>query len=181
MKIYCEFKVIDERKRISRYLRQLLQDENIYKKIGEIKFFDPKIGFEKDEFNKIDKDILKYFDKGVIYSVHKFKETSYYRFQRNYRKKTLNRILRDTLKYYKTYCSIKKNGFKYNLNNRKSVPWMFVSKEMLIRLDGHHRLAICLHFKYEKVPILIITPKDILLIPKIALEIASLMEKYMES
>jgi len=79
------------------------------------------------------------------------------------------------LRYYFLFKSIRGNGFKTDEKNPESFPWVFMSKEITSRFDGHHRASIARHLGYNELPVLLITPKDILGINDLPLT----FQKYM--
>ena len=130
--------------------------------IGNIVYWDIKKILPPHEFDAYDRDILNLFDKGLFKTIFEFMHTSYYQIQRKKRKKNLPQTLKWILKYYKIYRSIKKHGFQLKNNSLKSYPCVFDSPGLIMRLDGHHRAAVANHFGLEKLPILLITPEDLL-------------------
>jgi len=91
----------------------------------------------------------------------KVRHTSYYKIQRNKREMSVKQAFQWVFKYYSLFRSIKKQGFTVFDKSLNSYPWLFVSKHITIRLDGHHRSAIATHLKIKTIPVLLFTPKDL--------------------
>ncbi len=114
-----------------------------------------------EEFIAFDKEILALFEKNIFRIVLGLRKTNYFHMQRTKRKMTLKQTLKWVNKYYRLYASMKKNGYKVNNNSLNSFSWLFVSKKITMRLDGHHRSAVATHLKIKEIPVLLVTPEDL--------------------
>jgi hypothetical protein len=65
-------------------------------------------------------------------------------------------------KYRRLYKSIKKNGIRSNKDNVWTVPWLFASRECILRLDGSHRASIARYLGYNHIKVLLLTPGTLL-------------------
>ena len=130
-------------------------------RLGTIMDCDIDLLISENEFNAYDKDILELFDLPFPKILAGLRQTSYYKAQRQKRKKSKIKTLKWVIKYYRLYRMVKKQGYRIVDNSIKSYPWVFVSPQIKMRLDGHHRAAVSKHLKLKKIPALVITPEDI--------------------
>lgn len=131
------------------------------------------------EFKIYDENILKNFDQNRSIFSPAILKTDYYLIQRTKRKKSFFKTLKHINKYRKLFISIKIKGYHVsNPDNLKLFPWLFYSSEVQIRLDGHHRCGAARFLNYEHIPVLVVTPKDILSIPDLPGDILKYMKDF---
>ena len=157
--------------RYSRYIKRLGVDLHVIFRdhqkrdpsyqFGEVVTCDIKKVLPTSEFEIYDKDILRLFEKNILSIIFGLKNTNYYHIQRKKRKKSLKLTLKFIRKYHKLFGSIKKKGTIDTKDGLHSYPWLFVSKKVTMRLDGHHRCGILTHLNFKNVQALQITPEDL--------------------
>ena len=125
-------------------------------------------------------DILAMFNKGVWYSLIKFRQTKYYAYLVYEKKTTRIEALIKVAKYYRLFRSMKMNGFKVDQDDIRSFPCIFASRNIISRFDGHHRVSIARFFGFKEVPVLLITSKDILELGDLPNDIDSFIRKLPE-
>jgi len=139
----------------------LMKSRNDSAHVGRLEYVNIDYVLDNEEYNNIDKEILGLFDKGWIYTLLFFWKTGYYKVQRK-RNKTLQQTREWITKYYRLFHSIKQHGYNPDLEKSITLPWLFLTKNISLRLDGHHRAGILRFLNYKEVPVLLITPKDFL-------------------
>ena len=102
-------------------------------------------------------DFLKLLDCNPFVYYYKAMSTQYFNSVQN-----IPRAVFRAWRYRRLYFSIKKYGIHFENNDVWSVPWLFASKECIIRLDGSHRASIARYLDYKTIKVLVLTPKDIL-------------------
>lgn len=157
--------------RYSRYIKRLgvdlhvifrdHQKRDLSCQIGKVITCDIRKALPTKEFDVYDKDILQLFEKNIFSIIIGLKNTNYFYIQRNKRRKSLKLTLKFIHKYYKLFVSMKKNGIIDTKDGLHSYPWLFVSKKVTMRLDGHHRCGIATHLKQKSLQVLLITPEDL--------------------
>ena len=75
---------------------------------------------------------------------------------------------------------MKKDGFKVDHNNLASFPWLFSTKNFFVRLDGHHRVSAARFLGYKEIPVLLITPKDLLGLANLSDDVVNFLKKLEE-
>ena len=82
--------------------------------------------------------------------------TTYFR-----RSGSLRRGVRRVRKYRTLFQSIRDKGLIWSRDDARSVPWLFVSQESVLRMDGHHRASIARLLGNKTMTVLLFTPADI--------------------
>jgi len=113
-----------------------------------------------EEYNAIDKSLLDLFQLGPFAAFFGVPFSNYYRIQRMKRKKNIKKTLQYVRKYYNLYRSLKEQDYIVTNQQLKSFPWLFVSKELKLRLDGHHRSAVQKFLGRSHIPAMVITPRS---------------------
>jgi hypothetical protein len=145
------------------------------KKLGKI--YDVELTYmENEEQYKIRKDIMDVFNKGIVISIMKFKNNEYYRYLRGKKGHSIKTAFLKIIRYYLLFHSIKKEGFRSDIRRPESLPYLFVSKMSTSRFDGHHRISIARYFGYKRIPVLILTPKDLLGLSYISNDVISYLK-----
>ena len=157
---------------MNRIKRQIIIPELRVKKnrIGNF-FYVPISLVESEELYKKRSDILALFDKGLLFLMCNYRKSDYYR-QKIYKyKKSRAWTFYRILKYYTLFQSVKTRGFKTDPTDLLSFPWLFVSQSIVSRFDGHHRASVARYLGYKELPVLLITPKDVLRIKDLPAEV----------
>lgn len=102
-------------------------------------------------------DFLKLLDRNALEYYMKAPSTQYFNSTRN----LLQAFFR-AWRFRRLYKSIKKYGIRYNHEDIWSVPWLFASRECIIRLDGSHRASIARYLGYKCIHTLLLTPRTLL-------------------
>lgn len=122
-------------------------------------------------------DILTIFNRGLIYSIKNVSKSEYYRYQIFQKRRSQKDTWKKLLKYYLLFRSIKKYGFKVDHRRIDSFPWVFVANKIRSRFDGHHRASIAKFLGYSEIPVLLITPGDILKLKNLPNDIVKVFMK----
>lgn len=117
------------------------------------------------------------FNKGLIYSLKNVTASEYYKYQIYQKKRSQKDTLKKLIKYYLLFKSMKKHGFKVDNRKMETFPWLFASKNVRSRFDGHHRTSVARFLGYCEIPVLLITPRDILQLDNLPDDIASIFIK----
>jgi len=114
-----------------------------------------------EEFEAIDASILNLFKKGPFIMFFGILFSHYYKIQRFKRKKNITKTFRYIYKYYLVYRSLKNKKYQVPNIHLKSFPWIFVSNELKLRLDGHHRSAVFKFLGEASIPARVLTPDSL--------------------
>ena len=129
--------------------------------IGKVCKVDVSLIENSEQFKKRE-GILSIFDEGPLKTITNARDSSYYRHLRLKKKLSVKKSIIKIVRYYLLFWSVKKRGFISDINRPESLPCLFVSKKAISRFDGHHRTSVAKFMGYSEIPVLIITPKDIL-------------------
>ncbi len=105
-------------------------------------------------------EIISIMDQGESVFRQHYKKTAYYKDQVS--KIGIMQASLKAFRYYQLFLSIKTEGLKFDFNDPNNLVIMFCAKDIFFRLDGTHRASILRYFQYYDIPVLLITPKDIL-------------------
>ena len=129
------------------------------KRIGKTVYMDIKKCLPHYKFRQR-YEILDLISQGDGVLRRYFKCTEYYRDQVA-RNGTIMAILK-IYRYRNLYYSIYKSGLSVAVNQ---LSFFFCAKNIFFRVDGTHRTSIARYLGYKKIPVLMITPKDISNLP----------------
>lgn len=101
-------------------------------------------------------DILKLLARNPLVFYPLAATTTYFR-----RSGSLRRGFHRVRKYRRLFRSIRDHGLIWDRGNARSVPWLFVSQESILRMDGHHRSSIARLLGRESMTVLLFTPDDV--------------------
>ncbi len=153
---------------------------NIYENgLGNLYFVNVKyVEYKSEHDNRL--DILMMIDKGFTYLLKNYKKSKYYKFQRDRKSRSQLYTIKKVIRYYKLFRSIKNHGFIVDKNRPESFPWLFAAHNFTVRLDGHHRVSVATFLGYKDIPVLLITPNDILKLPQLPPDAYSFFSKLSE-
>jgi len=167
----------------------------IYDTVRTIEFQNDNIGdvylvnIDKFDVRDAHLEILELFTKGFTYTLLCCWKTKYYKIKRQKRLK--NSLLsqkwqkvgghwmaiKRIVTYYRLYNDIKKKGFRIFPRDSKNYPLLFLAEDYRHAMHGAHRYSIGRNFGYQKIPAIVITPKDISGIPHIEKKISEILKK----
>jgi hypothetical protein len=102
-------------------------------------------------------EILEILNVSLIEYVRKSFSTLYFKSSSN----ILLAIFR-VLKFRWIYKSIVRNGMEFSDDDVWTMPWLFASKDCVLRLDGSHRASIARHENHKTIKTVVMTPKLLL-------------------
>jgi hypothetical protein len=105
--------------------------------------------------------ILKLFDRGRLATYTLFWRTGYFRNQRG-RGRSVAVAFRRVKRYLRLFRSIRKEGLWADPERIETLAWIFCAENVYFRRDGHHRTAIARYLGYREIPVMAVTPRDLL-------------------
>lgn len=127
---------------------------------GEIQEVSLDALIPEEEYQNIDFSILQLFDRGLILTLIGLPFCDYYKIQRFKRKKSIKRTFKYIFKYYCLFRSLKQKDYVVSQAHLKSYPWLFMAKNLTLRLDGHHRSAVSRFLGKTSLPAMVITHRS---------------------
>ena len=140
-------------------------------RLGKLLYVDIDFFMKEERLKSL--TILKMFEKGLIFTLLKCRNTGYYK-RKSRKRMKLNaegKLVRKggrlwatvkILNYYRLYKNIKKKGIRINSKKPNDYPSILLTNEYYYMLDGAHRAGVARFLGYKKIPAIVITPKDIL-------------------
>ena len=104
----------------------------------------------------------------------------YWRQRRNERGIGLVRLWRIVYRYHRLIQSLQRRGFVYDAKDPSSMPWILLTPSINLRLDGHHRTSAWRKLGQRFVPVLILTPEDVLGLPDVPEEDRAFLRQLLE-
>lgn len=108
-----------------------------------------------------DRALLKLFDRGRLATYTLFWRTGYFRNQRG-RGRSVVVAFRRTKRYLRLFRSIRQEGLRSDPERVETLAWIFCAENVYFRMDGHHRTAVARYLGYQQVPVMAVTPRDLL-------------------
>ena len=120
-------------------------------------------------------DLLRLLARSALLFYPLAATTTYFR-----RSGSLRRGFRRVRKYRKLFQSIRDKGLIWDRDDARSVPWLFVSQESILRMDGHHRASIARLLGKETMTVLLFTPADFAVLGDLPEDLALALSAFHE-
>jgi len=75
-------------------------------------------------------------------------------------------------RYYRLLRSVRKEGLKMDIATRRNLPVVFCARDIVFRLDGTHRCSVARFLGHERLPVVVVTPADVLALPDLPPDMA---------
>lgn len=134
-----------------------------------------------EKYLKNRQGILESFDQGIVSTVYRAPQSSYFRSKAQTHGRLM--ALRLTLNFFRLFRSFKNSGFLTDQNDLSSFIWVFCSEgknKVYYRMDGHHRASVARYLGMEYVPVILITPKDVMNEPDLPSSVRRFLEETSE-
>jgi len=99
-----------------------------------------------------------------------FRQTAYYRDQSR-RHGAWTAALK-VARYYRLLRSVRREGLKMDVVTRRNLPVVFCARDIVFRLDGTHRCSVARFLGHERLPVVVVTPADVLALPDLPPDMA---------
>jgi hypothetical protein len=130
-------------------------------RVGRFVHLDVEYVVQTENFHGRDLAILKLFDRGRLATYTLFWRTGYFRNQRG-RGRSLMVAFRRVKRYRRLFRSIREEGLWADPERVETLAWIFCAENVYFRMDGHHRTAVARYLGYQRVPVMAVTPRDLL-------------------
>ena len=104
--------------------------------------------------------LLSLMSRGFLACARAFRHTEYYRDQRERHGTWLATF--KVGRYIRLLKSVRTEGLKFNTDTRENLPVMFCAKDVYFRMDGAHRASVARFLELETMPVVVVTPEDVL-------------------
>ena len=143
--------------------------------IGSYVYYNTDRVVSDDEYRKWGEPVLSQINRGPLFWLLGSWRTEYFRF---YRSLLSSRFmaLRMVRRFYRLFTNIKENGLDVQVGQEYGVPYVFHSREFFHRIDGFHRVAVARFLGHKEVPALMISPRDILALPELPVDISNFLK-----
>ena len=108
-----------------------------------------------------DRALLALFERGRLATYTLFWRTGYFRNQRR-RGRSLVVTFRRVNRYFRLFRSIREQGLYSDPERVEDLAWIFCAEDVYFRLDGHHRTAVARYLGCQEMPVMAVTPRDLL-------------------
>ena len=148
-------------KRIAQFLPVLKR-----KRVGRFAYLHPEYVVQTANYERRDRELLELFDRGRLAVYALFWRTGYFRNQRRRKGRSTGRALRRINRYFRLFRSIRKEGLRSDPERVGDLAWIFCAEDVYFRMDGHHRTSVARYLGYREVPVMVVTPRDLLELPE---------------
>jgi hypothetical protein len=137
-----------------------------HKRIGRFFNLDVEYVVETLNYERRDRELLELFDRGRLAFYLYFRRTGYFRNQHRGKGRSTLWTFRRMNRQFRLLRSIRKHGLHSDPERVEDLAWMFCAENVFFRLDGHHRVAVARYLGYQEVPVMVVTPRDLLELPE---------------
>jgi hypothetical protein len=146
-----------ELKRITQLLPVLKR-----KRVGRFTRLHVEYVVQTANYERRDRELLELFDRGRLACYGLFWRTGYFRNQHRSKGHSTFWTLRRINRYFRLFRSIREHGLYANPERVDELGWVFCAEDISFRMDGHHRTAVARYLGYREVPVMAVTPRDLL-------------------
>jgi hypothetical protein len=109
-----------------------------------------------------DRELLELFDRGRLAFFALFWRTGYFKNQHQLKGRSAGWAFRRMNRQLRLFRSIRKRGLYSDPERVEDLAWIFCAENVYFRMDGHHRIAVARYLGYREVPVMAVTPRDLL-------------------
>jgi hypothetical protein len=124
--------------------------------------------------------ILHAISGGLLRLLWLAPRTLYWQQRRDIRRVGLLRRWRVVYRYHRLIRSLEQRGFVYDVKDPSSLPWILLTPSINLRLDGHHRSSAWRKLGHQSLPVLILTPEDVIGLPGVPEEDRAFLRQLLE-
>ena len=136
------------------------------KRIGRFVCLHPEYVVQTANYERRDRELLSLFDRGRLAFYTLFWRTGYFRNQHRSKERSTSWTFRRMNRYFRLFRSIQKHGLYSDPERVEELAWVFCAEDVAFRMDGHHRVAVARYLGYREVPVMALTPRDLLELPE---------------
>jgi len=123
-----------------------------------------------------DRELLELFDRGRLAYCALFWRTGYFRNQHRSKGRSIGWTFRRINRYFHLFRSIREKGLYSDPERVEDLAWIFFAEDVYFRMDGHHRTAVARYLGYQEVPVIAVTPRDLLELPETPRDLIEYLE-----
>jgi hypothetical protein len=124
--------------------------------------------------------ILHAISGGLLRLLWLAPRTLYWEQRRDVRGVGLLRRWRVVYRYHRLIRSLAQRGFVYDAKEPSSLPWILLTPSINLRLDGHHRSSAWRKLGQQSLPVLVLTPEDVIELRGVPEEDRSFLRQLLE-
>ena len=117
-------------------------------------------------YERRDRELLELFDRGRLALYTQFWRTGYFVNQHRWKGCSTLWVFRRIHRYFRLFHSIRKQGLHSDPDRVEDLAWIFCAEDVYFRMDGHHRVSVARYLGYREVPVMAVTPRDLLELPE---------------
>jgi hypothetical protein len=136
-----------------------------HKRVGRFARLHVEYVVQTANYEGRDRALLKLFGRGRLATYTLFWRTGYFGNQRR-RGRSVVATFRRVKRYFRLFRSIREQGLYSDPERVKDLAWIFCAEDACFRMDGHHRIAVARYLGYQEVPVMAVTPRDLLELPE---------------
>jgi len=119
-------------------------------------------------------ELLTVMARGFRACRRAFRRTAYYRDQS--RRHGAWAAALKVARYYRLLESARREGLKMDVLTRRNLPVVFCARDIVFRLDGTHRCSVARFLGHDRLPIVAVTPRDVLALPGLPPDVADFVK-----
>jgi hypothetical protein len=146
------------------------------KRIGRFVHLHVEYVVQTLNYERRDRDLLELFDRGRLAFYLRFWRTGYFRNQHRSKGRSTLWTFRRMNRQFRLLRSIRKRGLYSDPERIEGLAWVFCAESVYFRLDGHHRVAVARYLGYQEVPVMAVTPRDLLELPEMPRSLIEYLE-----
>ncbi len=117
-------------------------------------------------YERRDQELLELFDRGRLALYARFWRTGYFKNQHGWKGRSTAWTFRRINRYFRLFLSIREQGLYSDPERVEDLAWIFCAEDVYFRMDGHHRVSVARYLGYREVPVMAVTPRDLLELPE---------------
>ena len=132
------------------------------KRVGRFARLHVEYVVQTGNYEKRDRELLELFDRGRLALYTRFWRTGYFKNQHQVKGRSVGWTFRRIHRYFHLFRSIREQGLYSDPEPVENLAWIFCAEDVYFRMDGHHRIAVARYLGYREVPVMAVTPRDLL-------------------
>ena len=136
------------------------------KRVGRFARLHVEYVVQTANYERRDLELLELFDRGRLALYTGFWRTGYFRNQHRRKGRSTLWVFRRINRYFRLFRSVRKQGLYSDPERAEDMAWIFCAEDVYFRMDGHHRVSVARYLGYREVPVMAVTPRDLLELPE---------------
>lgn len=166
---------IPQLKRIAELLPLLKQ-----KRVGRFVRLPVEYVLQTFTYQARDRELLELFERGRLAFYTLFWRTGYFSNQHRLKGRSAAWTFRRMNRQFRLFRSIRQHGLHSDPERVEELAWVFCAEDVYFRMDGHHRIAVARHLGYREVPVMAVTPRDLLDLPETPRDLIGFLKSLRE-